>query len=452
MRAYLLMIIALLVVFQGRAQQKPEGKLTEEEKLMMLSKLWQEVNYNFAYFDQVKELDWDSLYMAYMPKVKAAETHYELYRELSAFLAALKDGHTTMLRLPYFREMEVAPMLELKPIGQKVYVTNAGKSLDIPLGSEVLAVNNMPTVEYLQTEVFPYLASSTEHVLWQRGVGYMLNGLKSETVSLRLQTPKGKVIEKTLSREESKDEWQMERAAKVPTEFKWLKRDVAYFAINTFSTDQVFEDFQKHLPDFYKSKAVILDIRKNNGGNGALAAKIASYFTQADTLYGSKWKTRKHVATYKAWGTPDLKKLGFDPNPDYADYGAMQVWHQDDVNTVAVDKELKRIKVPFVMLTSNATVSAAEDFLIYTDGIEKRTVIGQKTNGSTGQPVIVTLHDEYPFWAMICTKRDTYPDGRDFVGIGIIPDIEVENTLDDLMGKTDSVLEAAIEYLKEKSL
>jgi hypothetical protein len=31
--------------------------------------------------------------------------------------------------------------------------------------------------------------------------------------------------------------------------------------------------------------------------------------------------------------------------------------------------------------------------------------------------------------ARICTKKDTYPNGKEFVGYGIKPDIEVKRTL-----------------------
>ena len=76
-------------------------------------------------------------------------------------------------------------------------------------------------------------------------------------------------------------------------------------------------------------------------------------------------------------------------------------------------------------------------------------VIGQKTNGSTGQPLRVQLPGGGS--ARICTKRDTYPDGRDFVGIGCVPDIEIEPTRHDIAAGRDPVLEKAIEILKESS-
>jgi C-terminal processing protease CtpA/Prc len=52
--------------------------------------------------------------------------------------------------------------------------------------------------------------------------------------------------------------------------------------------------------------------------------------------------------------------------------------------------------------------------------------------------------------ARVCTKQDTYPDGTEFVGIGIIPDIPVEQTLSDYKNNVDTVLESAIQFLKQK--
>ncbi|MBK7124056.1 MAG: hypothetical protein IPH68_15480 [Chitinophagaceae bacterium] len=52
--------------------------------------------------------------------------------------------------------------------------------------------------------------------------------------------------------------------------------------------------------------------------------------------------------------------------------------------------------------------------------------------------------------ARICTKQDTYPDGREFVGYGIKPDIEVKPTLNDYIQKTDPVMAKAIDYLEQQ--
>jgi C-terminal processing protease CtpA/Prc len=52
--------------------------------------------------------------------------------------------------------------------------------------------------------------------------------------------------------------------------------------------------------------------------------------------------------------------------------------------------------------------------------------------------------------ARVCTKQDTYPDGREFVGIGIKPDIEIMPTVSDYLNKKDPVLDKALDYLEQK--
>jgi C-terminal processing protease CtpA/Prc len=43
-----------------------------------------------------------------------------------------------------------------------------------------------------------------------------------------------------------------------------------------------------------------------------------------------------------------------------------------------------------------------------------------------------------------------YPDGREFVGVGIIPDVEVHPTAADIAAGHDVVLEKGLEVLRSK--
>ena len=67
--AFLFLISGL--VSTGRAQEveSPPADLSDGDKLFGLSLIWQEANYNFAFFDQVPDLDWDSAYRAFLPRV-----------------------------------------------------------------------------------------------------------------------------------------------------------------------------------------------------------------------------------------------------------------------------------------------------------------------------------------------------------------------------------------------
>ena len=73
--------------------------------------------------------------------------------------------------------------------------------------------------------------------------------------------------------------------------------------------------------------------------------------------------------------------------------------------------------------------------------------IGSNTFGSTGQPYIFDLPGGGT--ARVCTKKDSYPDGREFVGYGVKPDIEVRPTLADYLRQRDPELEEALSYMKK---
>ena len=98
------------------------------------------------------------------------------------------------------------------------------------------------------------------------------------------------------------------------------------------------------------------------------------------------------------------------------------------------------------MLTSAGTYSAAEDFMVAYEGMQRGPIVGGATGGSTGQPLFVQLPGGG--MARICTKADTYPDGRAWVGRGIQPTVKAAPTVADLRRGRDTVLEAALAALK----
>ena len=49
--------------------------------------------------------------------------------------------------------------------------------------------------------------------------------------------------------------------------------------------------------------------------------------------------------------------------------------------------------------------------------------------------------------ALICTKKDFFPDGTEFIGYGINPDIEVNLSIEDVINDTDKFLNVAVDHL-----
>jgi carboxyl-terminal processing protease len=72
----------------------------------------------------------------------------------------------------------------------------------------------------------------------------------------------------------------------------------------------------------------------------------------------------------------------------------------------------------------------------------RATLVGETTAGSSGQPHAVDLGDGFRAW--IGAKRESFPDGRTFEGVGIAPDIEIRQTAADLRDGNDRVLSGVL--------
>lgn len=433
------------------------NKLTPTDKVYGLSKFWQEVNYNFVYLDKVDRTMWDNRYRELISVVQNTKNDYEYYRELQKFCALLKDGHTNVYFPQGIEQMNTMfgdYRLFIENIDGKAIIvrTNFSKKNEIPFGSEVIEVNGKTTEKYIEENVAPYISSSTDYVLKDWGIGRLLTGLDGETFKIKIKKPNNKLIELTLTHKktEEKEVYPAFEPDRQLLDFKWINNQIAYVSLNSFEDVKIDSLFIQKLPELYKAKALIVDLRYNGGGNTDIGGMILQYLTNDKVLYGSKSSSRLHIPAFKAWGrnvqpkdtlNSDFRKKAYLSFND-------KFMYNFDYEPVTLELDAKRIVVPTVLLMGHNTASAAEDFLIYADNQKHMTKIGENSFGSTGQPFVFDLPGGGS--ARICTKKDTYPDGREFVGYGIKPDIIVKRTLNDYLTKKDPVMEKAIEHLKQK--
>lgn len=450
------LLLLLVFLMAGRAQAQMPATLTADQKLYGLSLFWREATYNFAYFHQSPNLNWDSAYQAFIPRVLATDNDYTYYRELQRFCALLKDGHTNV----YFPQAVDQQLMGnsfhpyrflLKEFEGKAYVTNATAATvdQIPLGSEVVAVNDLPTELWLVREVLPFIASSTSYILHEQAIGTMLRGPVGGQIKITIRTPSGEERNLTLTRARSTNDWVKPMPDFKAVELHWPQPGIAQLVLNTFDDPAVDSLFKALLPDLRKSQAVIIDIRNNGGGSTSIGSGVLKYFIDRDTLLGSRWSTPEHRAAYKAWGNwvTAQDTLGDDWAKDAYEYARGLKWFVGDLHTVVNDVPPgERLTQPLAVLIDHPTASAAEDFLIFMDGLKRGLVFGRPTYGSTGQPLMLQMPGGGS--ARICTKRDTYPDGREFVGYGIQPDVLIEPTIHDYLTGHDPVLAQALAHLR----
>lgn len=403
----------------------------EDEKVAGLSKFWSEVKYNFVYVDTLKEIDWDKLYLEYLPKVRATASTAEYYRVLMALCARLRDGHTNVYPAPQVWNSELArPMFKTGLVEGRVLVREvldpALREQGVLPGSEVVAVDGEPVASYARREIEPFQSASTPQDRDTRTYGYaFLSGPIGAVPRVRFRNAQGKTVEVAVQRYDNSALAAVASAA-APFEFRMLPGGVAYVALNSFGDQQAADGFIAAFGEIAKSSALIIDVRNNGGGNSDVGYRVLATLT-GQPFETARWETRNYLPSYRAWKRP---------MPNFGQ--AQERWPADPARQYAR---------PVMLLTSGATYSAAEDFAVAFDTLKRGTIVGEPTGGSTGQPLMISLPGGGS--ARICTKRDTYPDGRAFVGVGVAPGIKAHPTVADVRAGRDTVLEAALAALRK---
>jgi carboxyl-terminal processing protease len=410
----------------------PPVPILEAERLAGFARLWSEVKYNFVFFDHVPEIDWDGILLEYIPRVQAARTDVEYYNVLRQCMALLRDGHTNIwgpsdepaseppIRVQAVQnEAVVCQVCSAEKMGTEE-LRKEWQAAGVRVGDVITHIDGRPVRQVLAETIYPYIAASTPHARDLAAYHKLLRGQHGTRVVLDVIRLDGSKTQATLTR----GSYQFNRP---PNEFqcRQVSDGIVYVNLPSFGSDQVVREFDGVFDQIRQARGLILDVRRNGGGSTQNGYAILSRLVDK-SVPGSRWKSRKHIAAYKAWGRDEQ-------------------WEEGTHGTIE-PHATNHYGGPVVVLTGPETASAAEDFAVAFHASGRGKVVGQRTFGSTGQPLMVQLPGGGG--ARICTKRDTYPDGREFVGIGVIPDVEIEPSRQDIASQRDVILEKGIEEVR----
>ncbi|MBS0418645.1 MAG: S41 family peptidase [Proteobacteria bacterium] len=173
-----------------------------------------------------------------------------------------------------------------------------------------------------------------------------------------------------------------------------LPNNVGYLKFNMFADPQVCSQTASAAMTFLAdSDALIIDLRDNNGGSGAMVEFIASYLFAGRTHLNDIYRRPENV-TAQSWTLPNVPGRRFIGRPVY-------------------------------VLTSKRTFSAAEDLADALKSRKRATLVGDVTGGGA-HPVDVKPLDDH-FTVIVPTGRSIDSiTGGDWEGVGVQPDVLVE--------------------------
>src|ERR1035437_2646500 len=490
-------LFALLSCSPVFAADGPAPGLTLNERVYVASRIYASLD-NFAHWQNVPDMDVEAAYRTYLDKAIASEDRRAFSLASMEFLAGFHNAHTVFMDQALVQQGGALPFVAQSVHGQ--WVVTESMSPDLKPGEVIESIDGRTFEQFVQ-DSSRLIAASTEagrrHVLFARMPGFSpyahlfpeqfvqdfsrLIAASTETGrrpvlfarvpgfspyarlfpeqfvqdSSRLiaaSTEAGRrhvlfarmpgfspyaylfpeqfVLTLSAGRKVAIDRRALQNAP-LATEGRWLEpAKVAYIRIRTFMGPD-FEKRALELAKEYRSAQVlIVDVRGNPGGN--TPGELTSFLMDRP----SRWWTESTPVVM-----PLFRYNASKGNSEYQPFNRPELLWTSPVQQPAKDVFTGKLAI----LADAGCFSACEDFLMAFKDNHRALIVGETTGGSSGQPYMLDLGKG--MMIMVGAKREMFPDGSRFEGVGIKADLEVGPTLEDLLAGNDTVLGAPRQHL-----
>ena len=199
---------------------------------------------------------------------------------------------------------------------------------------------------------------------------------------------------------------------------KWIAPGIAYIRPSAFkSTPEEVAQFKAFMEEHKDAKTIIFDLRNHHGGRlGEMDAMFPYLFSTKTPLV----KMEMARSVFDENGSPfgDSPTLVIEKGPQM-----VTTTHYAVPGPVT---PLRNAKV--ILLTSNASASAAEHFALAMKSSGRGTLVGEATAGANHFGGGSELNDHFAVWMPLGRTYDI-KTGKDWEGTGIAPDIAVDPKL-----------------------
>jgi len=393
-----------------RAQSSSTISLTD--RIMMASQIYQVIS---TFFPGLSQQQFDANYKQYLGAILHTEDRREFDLASMALVAELHDGHSWFYDR-WLDETSGSPIgFMAYPLEGKWTVVRTQLSSVQP-GDVIISLNNRPIEEFFEHNRRFVSASSDRDA----GVSFFdTPAIFPDKFSLTLADGR------TVSIDRKNDK-------KIPppvavTEGRWLvENSIAYIKVPTFHGIQTQAQALNYLDKFHDAKTVILDVRGNPGTGLPAVLQRA--------LMGRPYQSWSESTTEHGGGLLRNYAAGYP--------GHITTTFTDNVINSRESAYAGRL----ILLTDRVCSCACEDFVMPFKYSRRATLVGETTAGTFS----MTRHVDYDNGMIlnISAVRHTFPDGSQFEGVGITPDVAVPLTADDLRSHRDPVLQKALELAR----
>ncbi|MBL4575849.1 MAG: S41 family peptidase [Opitutaceae bacterium] len=400
------------------------------------------------------------------------------YKIVLKLVANIHDGHTDAIAFNKLGEIisnqkRIPFQVYVKDL--RIFIVKNMSSASIPEGSEILSIDNSSNNEIILKILEHYSSDGKslvgmEHYL---GVSYrsfnkiypIIYGEKpSYNITYRDYITKQIVTTKITAI--SKEQYKANELKKYKYESKKFTKEAFFFDINKtqdyayLKISRFFKDSSQEpkntYPDYYKKcfekifnndiKNLIIDLRDNDGGKASNAAYLLQYLIEKPLIPAKEVITLgNNVYFLKITG--DTLYLDQDFDLVQKKNGNFKVTKTDILRELEVFNPIEKhhFKGKIIVLIDGGVVSAGATAAGLLKEYTNATFVGSETFGyagiSNGVNKIYAVGRDTQTAIAIPIMHAEYKIDKNLQKRGVVPDYQISSTIDDIINKTDVVLE-----------
>ncbi|HWR52399.1 MAG TPA: S41 family peptidase [Bryobacteraceae bacterium] len=419
---YSLAALLMALCSSSFAQNRTDAAMPLTERAYLASRVYASL-VNFAHAQDLQNTDVDAAYRSYLEKALAGEDRFTFSRATMEFLAGMHNGHTMFMDTTLMQHGGSLPFAAAFSDGK--WVVTASRIAELKPGDVIESID-AETFEQFYQGRRRFISASTEQ--WAR---HALFAQMPPITPYAHFFPERFFLGLAGGRKVSVDRRPPLDMPITAAEGRWLDPGkVAYIRIPSFMRPEFQKRALELVRDFHSAAVLIVDVRGNTGGStpqdltSALMDRPYRWWTESTPVVLPYFRFR---ASQGEWQFQPFER------PDLLWRSAVRQPSKDT------------FKGKLALLVDAGCHSACEDFTMPFKDNRRAVLFGATTAGSTGQPYTLDLGNG--MLVLVGAKREMFPDGSPFEGVGIKPDVEITPTVENIRQGRDVVLEAARTHL-----
>lgn len=370
-------------------------------------------------------VDWDKVREQYAPRVAALKSDQELYVLLQQMLGELGQSHFNIIPPEAVVESASEPTtgtagISVRYIDNQLLITqvdegSAAKAAGLRPGFIIKQVDETQIEQIIQRFRAGKMSPAIKELMISRVALARIDGKPGTQVRLVYVDESDKTRETTVAREKRKGEMS-EAMGNFPSQYmefesRRLEGGIGYIRFNIFVMP-LLDRIRAAIREMSDAPGIIIDLRGNPGGVGAMSSGIAGVLETRQISLGTM-KMRTGQVNF-------------------------MVFPQKNAYTG-----------PVAVLIDGGSASTSEVFASGIQEIGRAVIVGERSAGAALPSVFQKLPTGALFQYAIGDFKS--PRGTLIEGHGVIPDIEVKLSRALLLRGNDPQLDAAIKQIKKRA-